>query len=170
VNPLVHSVADLLHRPGARRPVRASAVLADLTVTSSRVPTGTDVVVDVVLESVTAGILATGEVATAWVGECRRCLRPTAGDVRAEVRELFVERPSEGGDSDEYPLRHAQVDLEPLAREAVLLELPAAPLCRKDCAGLCPTCGADLNEGPCTCGPAPPDPRWAALDVLRGTS
>ena len=43
---------------------------------------------------------------------------------------------------------------------------PSVPLCRPDCLGLCPTCGADRNEEPCTCA-EPGDPRWAALDVLR---
>jgi uncharacterized protein len=47
-----------------------------------------------------------------------------------------------------------------------VLELPMAPLCRDDCAGLCPQCGANRNEGDCGCV-APRDPRWANLDVLR---
>ena len=60
------------------------------------------------------------------------------------------------------------MDLLPLARDAVLLNLPLAPVCRPDCAGLCPTCGADLNEGPCLCLPVSSNGRWAALDALRG--
>ena len=80
------------------------------------------------------------------------------------MAELFEERASEG---ESYPLVHDQVDHEPLAREAVLLELPQAPLCRDDCRGLCATCGADLNEGPCGCVPEDRDARWAALDALR---
>ena len=161
---LLLNVADLLHRPGARRHVRAASPIPKLAVTSSWVPAGVDVVVDAVLEAVSAGIVATGTVATEWQGECRRCLRPVHGRLGADVRELFVEQPVEG---ESYPLRHAQIDLEPMAREAVVLELPAAPLCRDDCRGLCPTCGADLNEGSCECAPASRDPRWAALEALR---
>ena len=104
-----------------------------------------------------------GAVRVSWEGECRRCTGRATGELEAEVRELFEE------DSDPettYPLRGDQLDLERLARDAVLLELPAAPLCREDCRGLCPSCGADWNEGPCGCEPAP-DPRWAALDALR---
>jgi uncharacterized protein len=52
-------------------------------------------------------------------------------------------------------------------REAVLLDLPLAPLCRPDCAGLCPECGADLNAGDCGHRPNATDPRWTALDDLR---
>jgi uncharacterized protein len=78
------------------------------------------------------------------------------------VRELYTR----GGDGDEtYRLDGDEVDLEPLVHDAVLLELPQAPLCRPDCLGLCPTCGANRNLDPCTCA-APRDPRWAALDAL----
>jgi uncharacterized protein len=48
-----------------------------------------------------------------------------------------------------------------------VLELPLAPLCRDDCAGLCAECGADLNAGPCGCRRPGRDPRFDALDVLR---
>jgi uncharacterized protein len=58
------------------------------------------------------------------------------------------------------------LDLEVLAHDAILLELPAIPLCRPDCRGICSTCGADLNVAACDCEP-PSDPRFAALDVLR---
>jgi uncharacterized protein len=79
------------------------------------------------------------------------------------VRELYLE----DGDGDEtYRLVDDQLDLEPLVRDAVLLELPQAPLCRADCRGLCATCGANRNLEPCACRP-PGDPRWAVLDVLR---
>jgi uncharacterized protein len=58
------------------------------------------------------------------------------------------------------------LDLESLARDAVMLELPLAPLCSEDCLGLCPQCGANRNETSCTCVIAG-DPRWSALDALR---
>ena len=60
-----------------------------------------------------------------------------------------------------------EIDLEPVAREAVLLELPLAPLCREDCEGLCDQCGADRNEDPGHAHEAPGDARWSALDSLR---
>ena len=53
-------------------------------------------------------------------------------------------------------------------REVVLLDSPSTPLCRPDCAGLCPTCGTNLNEGSCDCAPPPADPRWAGLAGLTG--
>ena len=75
--------------------------------------------------------------------------------------------PAEEEDEETYPLRGELLDLQPLVRDALLLELPLAPLCSEDCRGLCPTCGADLNDGPCSCDQAPADPRWAALDLLK---
>jgi uncharacterized protein len=54
-----------------------------------------------------------------------------------------------------------------MARAAVLLELPLAALCRVDCAGFCPVCGANRNEDPCSCEPVVTDDRWSALDALR---
>jgi uncharacterized protein len=67
----------------------------------------------------------------------------------------------------EYPLSADWLDLEPLAHDACILELPLAPLCRNDCLGLCPECGVNRNNETCTCT-ARTDPRWAALDSLGG--
>ena len=120
--------------------------------------------VEAMLEWVADGVLATGTAAVDWMGLCRRCLAPIGGRATAEFQELFALEPVEG---ETYPLKGDRIDLEPLAREALLLELPLAPLCRDDCAGLCPTCGADRNAGPCGCDSEAADPRWAALDVLK---
>ena len=85
----------------------------------------------------------------------------------SRVHERFADAPLAGASDEElYPIVDETIDLGPLARDAVVLELPMAPLCREDCAGLCPQCGANRNEGDCGCV-APRDPRWANLDVLR---
>lgn len=140
------------------------AALDGLEVSTSQVPAGSMVDLDVSLEAVEGGIVVAGTVSAPWEGECRRCLTDVTGVVSSEVRELFVAEPEEGS---AYPILGDHIDLEPLARETVVLALPLAPLCRPDCAGLCPTCGADLNAGPCPCPPATGDVRWAALDALR---
>ena len=164
MKPFSVPVSDLLHRPGARRREHLSAKLdGSPVVVSSRVPGGSAVGVDVVLEWVTDGLLATGTVSAPWVGECRRCLEPAGGHLRVEFRELFEAAPREG---ESYRLGHDSVDLEPLVREVVTLDLPLAPLCRPDCRGLCPACGADLNVAECSCRPEPADGRCAALSVL----
>jgi uncharacterized protein len=78
--------------------------------------------------------------------------------------ELFEQDPLEG---ETYRLDDDAVDLEPLVRDALLLELPAVPLCAPECRGLCPVCGADRNETTCDCRTDEPDPRWAALESLE---
>jgi uncharacterized protein len=156
-------VAGLRKVVGTRRAERRQGPIEDLECSASAVPAGAVVVADVVLESALGGIAVTGTVLAPWEGECRRCLAPASGRLEVAVRELYTP----GGDGDDtYPLVDEEVDLEPLAHDTVLLELPQAPLCRPDCLGLCPVCGANRNEEPCQCPPAP-DPRWAALDALR---
>ena len=158
------NVAALGLTPGARRHVARRGPVEGLVVTGSWVPDGADVGVDVVLEGVPGGVVARGEVVSAWEGDCRRCLARVSAELRSDVVEVFERRPDP---EQTYPLLGDQLDLEPLARDAVLLELPLAPLCSEGCLGLCPICGADLNEGVCGCQADVDDPRWAALDVLR---
>lgn len=162
--PFVVHATKLRRQIGTRWHEVRRGVIEDLACSGSAVPAGAEVGADVVLESVMGGVSVTGTVQAQWTGRCRRCLEPAAGSISVAVREHFTE----SGDGEEtYPLHDGDVDLEPMVRDAVLLELPQAPLCREGCLGLCPTCGADRNLEPCDCEP-PADPRWAALDVLRG--
>ncbi len=159
-------VADLRRRLGERREVTRSLRFDDaLRVGSTEVPAGEDVEVDLVLESIAGGISASGHVRTGWTGECRRCLEEVRGSLEVSVSETFTDQVQEG---ETYPIEGDSIDLTELARDAVLLDLPPAPLCSEDCAGPVPerfavTVEADEEE------PAEPprDPRWAALDVLR---
>jgi uncharacterized protein len=128
----------------------------------SVVPTGAEVECDVTLRPFDGGIDVQGTVRAPWVGTCRRCAEPVSGELEVPVRERFADDP----DDDMYPIVDDLIDLGPMMRDAIVLELPMAPLCREDCAGLCPQCGANRNEGQCGCV-APRDPRWANLDVLR---
>ncbi|HXW38245.1 MAG TPA: YceD family protein, partial [Acidimicrobiales bacterium] len=105
----------------------------------------------------------------AWEGECRRCGGTVAGRATSAVRERIVPEDSAEEDEDAYRMTADELDLEPLVRDAVLLELPLAPLCSGTCLGLCPRCGTNWNESPCDCRPLA-DPRWAALDQLRDPS
>lgn len=78
-----------------------------------------------------------------------------------------VEEPSFTA-SVEVPAGAAFADLTADLREAILLNFPEHPVCRPDCRGLCPKCGADLNLGPCGCGDSgATDSRWGGLDRLK---
>ena len=87
---------------------------------------------------------------------CRRCLAEFVTPVEQQVEVMFSADPELLDDPSVYPLEEplAQVDLRPALREELALAVNAFPLCREDCRGLCPRCGADLNRGPCQCGPA----------------
>lgn len=161
--PFVANVADLLRRSGTARDEVVTGFVGDLAVLDSRVPAGAEVRLDVRLESVNEGIVAKGTASAPWRGECRRCLSEVEGMVRSEILEVFEADPTDG---ETLPLEGVTIDLEPVAREAVLLDLPMAPLCREDCAGLCPTCGADRNEGDCGCAAPAADARWHGLEGL----
>src|SRR3954469_20142872 len=163
-NPFLVTVVALRRQIGNIRREQRRGPLQGLQVSGSSVPDDAEVDVEAVLESVHGGIVVTADVVAPWAGECRRCLRPVAGEVHSHVRELY-EQDSDGEET--YPLRGDQLDLAPLARDAVLLELPQAPLCTEDCLGLCPECGANRNESDCGHVISTTDPRWAALDALR---
>ena len=96
--------------------------------------------------------------AAAWL-ECVRCLRGFERQIETAL-DLFAERQGSGRRRDEEELERGdymkfhdgkRLDLSEEARESLLLEIPIAPCCRDDCRGLCPRCGADLNDGPCAC-------------------
>ncbi len=114
--------------------------------------------------------LFSGQMSGEVSGECRRCLTPTTVKVSEDLHLLFADPEDEESDeSDVYMLepRAMTVDLRPALREQWLLAAPGFSLCREDCKGLCPRCGADLNLGPCGCPPEV-DPRWAALQRTDG--
>jgi uncharacterized protein len=100
-------------------------------------------------------------------GPCYRCLGDAVIDIPVNAREYQATSP---GDSDELRtpyLEDSKLDLETWARDAIALALPEQILCRDDCAGLCPTCGKDLNVEPHTHDEERLDPRWDALQALR---
>jgi uncharacterized protein len=101
-------------------------------------------------------------------GPCFRCLRDTVVEESVNAREYQANNP---GDDEElrspYVVENA-LDLASWARDALALGLPDKILHAPDCAGLCPVCGKDLNEEPHTHEETGADPRWAALDELRG--
>ena len=166
MNELVLNVAELLRKPGTERTVDLTSTVTSLEIDDPRLPAG-DVSVHARLDVLSDGIVVAGSVSARWHGECRRCLTPLDGTFDVAVRELYQARVT---DPDAFPLDHDQLDLRPLVREALLLDAPTNPICRDDCAGFCPACGADRNATPCGCDLSIRDDRWAALDALRDDS
>lgn len=110
-----------------------------------------------------------GRMGAAILTECRRCLAPVVVRVDQTVEALFSAEPDAVDDPIAYPIaeRATTIDVREAVREELILAAPHFALCRDDCRGLCPRCGADLNEGPCGCRPSAPDPRWEALVALQ---
>jgi DUF177 domain-containing protein len=100
-------------------------------------------------------------------GPCYRCLGDAVLALPISAREYQATNP-DGSDELRTPyLVDDNLDLTAWARDAVALALPDKILCRADCAGLCPTCGKNLNDEPHTHDEEPADSRWAALESLR---
>lgn len=171
--PLVLDTRELGRRPGSQLQVsRTVPAPADLGIDVLSVAEGAPVEFDLRLEAVLEGVLVTGTAAVVVDGECARCLEEIHDSVEVMLQELFVY--DDGGDSgapdsedDEVSvLEDDLLDLEPLLRDAVVLALPYQPLCREDCPGLCPECGARLADEPDHAHEAPVDPRWTKLTEL----
>lgn len=120
--------------------------------------------------------------AASLTGPCMRCLEPAAPSFAVDVREVSqppdprgqrsgrgrAKHPDENDELSSPYVEHGVLDLHAWARDALALSVPSNLLCREDCAGLCPVCGADLNQaGPEHRHESAPDPRWAALSKLR---
>jgi uncharacterized protein len=99
-------------------------------------------------------------------GPCMRCLEPATPEYDVDARE--IDQPGDGPELDSPYVEGEVIDVHAWAHDALALALPAQQLCREDCLGLCPECGANLN----TAGPEhghekAPDARWAALADLK---
>jgi len=166
--PLVVDTRDLPRRPGSMRTVtRTVPAPADMRGVLIGVTPDSDLVLDLRLESVSEGVLVSGTIRVSLTGECARCLDPLTSELEVDIQQLFVypgnEIDADDEDDEIGQLVDDYVDLEPALRDAVVLALPLAPVCRDDCPGLCPECGARLDD----VGPQhrhdQADPRWAAL-------
>jgi uncharacterized protein len=164
--PYTISVVDLVHRPGEMR--EKSLDISEPEGFGNAViglKQGSNLHLDVRLESLHDGILVSGTVDATAEGECVRCLTDVSLPIEVEFQELFAYSEDEAFD---YTVHEDHVDLEPVVRDAVVLALPFQPVCQDDCLGLCPQCGVRLLDNPGHEHEAPVDPRWAALAGLEG--
>jgi uncharacterized protein len=167
-NPLRFDLRELGRRAGSLREYRRSVPApAGLGLDLVGVPEGAPLALELRLESVTEGVLVTGTVTAPIAGQCGRCLDPLSAEIAVEICELFAYPDSSTDQTSEEDEIHRIdgeiLDVEPAVRDAVVLGLPWTPLCRPDCAGLCPTCGQRLDELPAGHTHETIDPRWAGL-------
>jgi uncharacterized protein len=95
------------------------------------------------------GILAMCEFNATTNVVCMRCVKDIQQTLHSEFSELFAFNNRSATEADLYLSEDGNIDLEPLVREYLLLEVPISALCRPDCKGLCPECGEDLNLAAC---------------------
>ena len=167
-DPFVLDIRELGRQPGSFQSVQRDVPSpAGLGLDTIRVPDGAPLALDLQLQAVTEGVLVTGTVVAPVVGECGRCLDPLEQVFTVDVVELFAYPDSSTDrttDEDEVErIEDDLIDLAPLVRDAIVLGLPITPLCRPDCAGLCPTCGQRLDDAEPGHSHEMIDPRWAAL-------
>lgn len=137
-----------------------------------------DVKVQGKLEKTGHGISCQGWLETGLSATCSRCLGDFSFSVKSKLRVHFIPRMEANKPGDDIELTELdveqefyeedQINLSPPVRDLILLSLPQIRLCDKDCAGLCPQCGTNLNENHCGCkSDEPCDPRLAVLQKLK---
>jgi uncharacterized metal-binding protein YceD (DUF177 family) len=173
-NPWRLDLRGLGRRAGSMQEVeRTLPAPADWRVELMGVPEGGDVHVRLRLEAVMEGVLVTGDLDVPVVGSCARCLEPIEDTLHFDVQELYAyEGSTTEATSEEDEVRRIDgdfLDLEPLARDTVVLNLPLAPVCTPDCAGLCVDCGQRLDDLPADHSHEIVDARWAGLAEKFGS-
>lgn len=170
-------VTDLVGKPGATRELTRTLTREDVGGEGDSLGPADEALtgpieLDLHLDSVVEGILARGDIAFTVELPCARCLKPQRAEHTVDVAELFQDPRKRDEDDEEDPGYelvddNSAIDLSTLIRDAIVMDLPVRVLCREDCQGLCPVCGADRNEDDCGHRPEEePDPRWAALADL----
>ena len=127
----------------------------------------------------TSSILVQGHLKTQTEIICSRCAKPFILNLQLKIQEEFfptidietglkLPKPEDPGSFtiDEHHI----LDLTEAIRQYIVTAMPMKPLCKEECAGLCDTCGKDLNQGECSCRQEQADPRWAELLKLKNSN
>jgi uncharacterized protein len=162
--PFVLPVRDIVRKPGEMREHEFRVTLPEAWgegIVSYEA--GSELELDVRLESVHEGILVSGALDADYSGVCGRCLIDITRPVEVEFQELFA---YPGEEETDFEVQDDHVDLETLVRDAAVLALPFQPVCQPDCPGLDPETGERLTERTGMEQAAPIDPRWSALQNI----
>ena len=162
------SLRSLRLRPGEEYRDAKEVELRSLVLGGQRyLPVPDKVDADLLVSRVSSGTVFELRYAARLHGPCYRCLSDAVLDVSVSAREYQATNPGEADELRTPYLVDDQLDLTAWARDALVLALPDQILCRLDCAGLCPVCGAELNVQPHEHDDQELDSRWAALSELR---
>ena len=97
---------------------------------------------------------------------CARCGKPFVVPVKFRIHEILVREGSDSSDDETVVFSGEELDISEIVQNSFLMSVSGKYLCREDCKGLCPKCGADLNDGECGCDKEEIDPRWADLQKI----
>ena len=161
---MILDVTSVLHTPGGRLPFQFSMDLSDLEF-GGRYPVSRPVAVEGEVRNSADVLTLTLTASTTLDAVCDRCGKAFSQEKEVPYSCMLAEE-LQNEDSDDIVLLEAgKVDAGELARTAFVLGMDTKTLCSEDCKGLCPRCGANLNDGPCGCQKEP-DPRLAVLAKL----
>ena len=158
------NLREILHVPGASVPFAFQLDLSDLDFYGER-PVEAPVQVSGTVRNMADALVLRGTAETTLSLRCDRCLKPFRREMKVHVECLLAEELEDEENDEIVLLENGEVDLDEVFTTAMVLAMDSKHLCSEDCKGLCPRCGADLNEGPCGCKPEI-DPRLAALAQL----
>lgn len=157
------NVAEIKKRLVGSKKLSYTLTPADLEITEDELKITAPIILEGMVENAGDVILLKAGVATETERICGRCLKVFTAPLNAEVVEKFYPAGAENIENDAFVYESDLLDITEPVRESLLLAVPLQSLCRDDCRGLCPVCGADRNEGDCGCDAASVDPRLAAL-------
>lgn len=143
------NVSNALKNPGQVYPFEADARIEEMEVLGDPVRM-TDVAVKGTVVGSDEMVSLEAKATATVISRCARCLEEVRFPIAAEMHADFVRQP-DPDDPDQYPYESSVLELTDAIRDALVLELPLRFLCKEDCKGLCPKCGANLNTGSCTC-------------------
>ena len=155
---------DIIHIPGASRDFTCELDLSQVKLSGEK-PFAHPVAVSGHVRNMAGALMLTGEAEAELDTRCDRCLKPLELTLKVPVETLLAEELEDEENDDIVLLEKGAVDVDDIFTTACILALDGKHLCREDCKGLCPKCGADLNEGPCGCEKEV-DPRLAVLAKL----
>ncbi|GAC1411861.1 MAG: DUF177 domain-containing protein [Actinomycetota bacterium] len=162
---LLVDVSEIASHPGASQEVAFDVRIGSLQVPMGRVIDDA-VHVDLLLEALVEGVLASGTLSGVYELECARCLINFTEPFLVDVAEIYSYPDTEVEPEDGFSIVEGMIDLETMVRDEVLLGVPPHPLHSDECRGLCATCGEDLNQQDCGHERTPVDVRWEPLRAL----
>lgn len=180
---LICNVAQLMKEPiGSTRKLELNIpelVMSDEAAGADAALRARDLLGNVKVTRLSKDLLVQGQVAANVLVECSRCLEqfwtPVEGKLEEEFQPTIDVETGRSVHREEYEQDDAvflitanhEMDLAEPVRQSLVVSLPLKPLCREDCKGLCPQCGANWNEGACDCETESVDNRWEALKKLQ---